>query len=377
MNENTTTTSDDALRLAAEMRADIEAACVARRNDLFRMPPMRDGRPQVGYRTRAMSRLDVAALRGAFDMGARFVLDSTVIDTLRRERDERADAVKAQAKCFSGLVAQAEATIAAQAAEIARKDAALKPFADAAPSSCIPDGVPVVMDGLGDECRVVITCGHLRAARGALQPAETPATVADAVIRDDLHEYCGSDAARWAEQFRLMAIKLGYSDMDEGWLIGWFANAIERSIQVRHPPTITQSGAGEMAEFKLAKRPVAFRITAPAETGWSWLYFRDEQKAAETAAELGCEYEGLYVRDGTPLVEPTLTQSGAGEPVGEALDADFADYDAGLLNDFGGGNVDWWWDYLRAEIGRANDFWRSQVDAALSPLPPQEPRHDR
>lgn len=42
-------------------------------------------------------------------------------------------------------------------------------------------------------------------------------------------------------------------------------------------------------------------------------------------------------------------------------EASFSDYDAGLLNDWGGGNVDWWQDYLRAEIGRANDFWRSQV----------------
>lgn len=42
-------------------------------------------------------------------------------------------------------------------------------------------------------------------------------------------------------------------------------------------------------------------------------------------------------------------------------EADLADYDAVLLNDWGGGNVDWWQDYLRAEIGRANDFWRSQV----------------
>lgn len=46
--------------------------------------------------------------------------------------------------------------------------------------------------------------------------------------------------------------------------------------------------------------------------------------------------------------------------------ADAADYDAGILNDWGGGNVDWWQDYLRAEIERANDFWRSQVDALLA-----------
>ena len=31
-------------------------------------------------------------------------------------------------------------------------------------------------------------------------------------------------------------------------------------------------------------------------------------------------------------------------------------YDAGLLNDWGGGNVEWWQDYLRAEIERSNDF---------------------
>lgn len=44
----------------------------------------------------------------------------------------------------------------------------------------------------------------------------------------------------------------------------------------------------------------------------------------------------------------------------------FNDYDAGLLNDFGGGNVEWWQDYLRAEIERANEWWRSQVEAAAT-----------
>ena len=36
-------------------------------------------------------------------------------------------------------------------------------------------------------------------------------------------------------------------------------------------------------------------------------------------------------------------------------------YDAGLLNDFGGGNVEWWQDYIRAELGRAHDFYQSQL----------------
>lgn len=36
------------------------------------------------------------------------------------------------------------------------------------------------------------------------------------------------------------------------------------------------------------------------------------------------------------------------------------DYDPGLLNDFGGGDVGWWQDYIRAEIGRCNDYWRER-----------------
>ncbi len=32
------------------------------------------------------------------------------------------------------------------------------------------------------------------------------------------------------------------------------------------------------------------------------------------------------------------------------------EYDAGLLSDYGGGDVNWWQDYIRAEIGRANDY---------------------
>jgi len=53
--------------------------------------------------------------------------------------------------------------------------------------------------------------------------------------------------------------------------------------------------------LKLRKRPVAFRVKAPEGAGWSWLYYTDEQKAAESANNLGVDYDGLYVRDGTPL----------------------------------------------------------------------------
>lgn len=49
----------------------------------------------------------------------------------------------------------------------------------------------------------------------------------------DLLERLRDDAAAWAAEFRKTAINLDYSDMDEGWLIGWFANAIENTEIVR------------------------------------------------------------------------------------------------------------------------------------------------
>ena len=42
------------------------------------------------------------------------------------------------------------------------------------------------------------------------------------------------DGSKWAAEFRRVAVRIGYSDMDEGWLIGWFANAIERAAAT-HP----------------------------------------------------------------------------------------------------------------------------------------------
>lgn len=49
-----------------------------------------------------------------------------------------------------------------------------------------------------------------------------------------LLSHLNDDAMAWAVAFNQHAVKLGYSSMDEGWLVGWFANAIERSSDVRH-----------------------------------------------------------------------------------------------------------------------------------------------
>jgi len=42
------------------------------------------------------------------------------------------------------------------------------------------------------------------------------------------------------------------------------------------------------------------------------------------------------------------------------------DYDCGLMNDYGGGNVNWLHNYIRAEIGRCNDYWRSIIESHAS-----------
>ena len=44
------------------------------------------------------------------------------------------------------------------------------------------------------------------------------------------------------------------------------------------------------------------------------------------------------------------------------------DYDAGLLNDYGGGKVGWWHDYIREVLTACNEHWRE----ALSRYTPTE-----
>lgn len=44
------------------------------------------------------------------------------------------------------------------------------------------------------------------------------------------------------------------------------------------------------------------------------------------------------------------------------MQIELEEYDAGLLNDFGGGDVEWWQDYIRAELSRAHDFYQSQAE---------------
>lgn len=46
----------------------------------------------------------------------------------------------------------------------------------------------------------------------------------------------GTNGVLWAQEFNKTAVKLGYSEMDEEWLAGWFANAIENCDVIRCNP---------------------------------------------------------------------------------------------------------------------------------------------
>ena len=36
-------------------------------------------------------------------------------------------------------------------------------------------------------------------------------------------------------------------------------------------------------------------------------------------------------------------------------------YDCGLINDYGGGDVSWWQDYIRAEVERCSDYYEEDL----------------
>ena len=44
---------------------------------------------------------------------------------------------------------------------------------------------------------------------------------------------CRDDGFKWAEAFCQHAKKLGIEGIDHDWMVGWFANAIEHSHDVR------------------------------------------------------------------------------------------------------------------------------------------------
>lgn len=49
----------------------------------------------------------------------------------------------------------------------------------------------------------------------------------------ELLDACGDSGRKWAAAFCQTAERLGHTGIDEDWVFGWFANAIEHSHDVR------------------------------------------------------------------------------------------------------------------------------------------------
>lgn len=77
----------------------------------------------------------------------------------------------------------------------------------------------------------------------------------------------GADGAKWAAAFQETAIRLGYSDMDEGWLIGWFANAIERG-RVAHPDTKRERATLAERDRRIAELEAGLKPFADEAEGY-------------------------------------------------------------------------------------------------------------
>lgn len=95
-----------------------------------------------------------------------------------------------------------------------------------------PDEVRRWLDGIGDMYDRVERCAMtvmVEAARAYLRMLEQHAPT-PMHCDEPRNPACSNsfDARDWARDFRATAKALGYCDMDEGWLIGWFANAIMR-----------------------------------------------------------------------------------------------------------------------------------------------------
>lgn len=95
-----------------------------------------------------------------------------------------------------------------------------------------------------------------------------------------------------------------------------------------------------------------------------------------TVRRPGFTYRELTVSEGNASIESGLLDSSEAQAMADELRSaadelasrsipELDEYDAGLLASAGGGDVDWWQDYLRAELARAHDFYQSQMEGLI------------
>ena len=73
----------------------------------------------------------------------------------------------------------------------------------------------------------------------------------------------------------------------------------------------------------------------------------------------GCKYCPCMMFEEDPKSNGCIIRKTKTDPT--ILEED--DYDPGLLNDYGGGDVGWWRDYIRTLINDCNAYWRSVIES--------------
>ena len=99
----------------------------------------------------------------------------------------------------------------------------------------------------------------------------------------------GDDAQKWAAAFCQTAEKLGHHGIDEGWMIGWFANAIEQSTAVRSARTPAPEGEASLWGC------------ADGNGIDPRLVFRDRPTAEHVAADMNMVVKPLYASPVVPV----------------------------------------------------------------------------
>lgn len=93
-----------------------------------------------------------------------------------------------------------------------------------------------------------------------------------------------------------------------------------------------------------------------------------------TVRRLGFPYQEMTITEGNATIESGLLNQdealamaadlrSAADDLSPRDTPELDEYDAGLLSSAGGGDVEWWQDYLRAELGRAHEFYQSQMES--------------
>lgn len=113
-----------------------------------------------------------------------------------------------------------------------------------------------------------------------------------------------------------------------------------------------------MSENKLCKRCGGEGIT------WTGI---DEIPTAHCELCDGTGFEKGYVAKAELFMAPVSTAPETAAQ-GEGQSVSLAAYDAGYLSNAGGGDVSWWQDYIRAELGRAHEHYQVQHESELAAL---------